>query len=36
MSASHDPGGRDLVEIAEREGGEIQRKRARTRKYQGV
>jgi len=36
MSASHDPVGRDLVEIAEREGGEIQRKRARTRKYQGV
>jgi hypothetical protein len=31
MSGSHDP-----VEIAEREGGEIQRKRARTKKYQGV
>jgi len=34
--SSNEPAGRELVEIAEREGGEVQKKRARTRKYQGV
>jgi hypothetical protein len=34
--SSHEPVERELVEIAERGGGEVQRKRARTRKYQGV